>query len=94
MRARSWILACSRGAASYDRNNWHEPYVTKARDFSEVDDCDVAMLGGSLTMCVLWGELFPDALVVNSSIGGDVSEGVLCRLTPSSTSNQSGSASG
>lgn len=68
------------GGYSYDTNAWYEPYVSQARDLSQVTDCDVAMVGDSLTLYGLWGEFFPDLTLVNRGIGSDVTAGVLNRL--------------
>ena len=68
------------GGGPYYSNNWYEPYVSQARDLSEVTGCEVAMVGDSLTMYGLWDEFFPDLTVVNRGIGSDVTEGVLNRL--------------
>ncbi|WP_080802573.1 GDSL-type esterase/lipase family protein [Arabiibacter massiliensis] len=75
------------GGASHDENTWFEPFVSQARDLSLVEESDVVMLGDSLTMYGLWGELFPDARILNRGIGSDVSEGVLNRLDTVTSTN-------
>ena len=67
-------------AVSYASNKHYEPCVEQANGLSRVDDCDVVMVGDSLTMFGLWEEFFPESIVLNRGIDGDVSEGVLNRL--------------
>lgn len=46
------------------------------------DTTDIVMLGNSITDGCEWSELLGDPRIKNRGISGDVTEGVLCRLTP------------
>lgn len=66
--------------ASYEQNNWYEPYTYQARELTGISSCDVCMVGDSLTMYGLWNEFWPDLVVLNRGIGSDTSEGLVARI--------------
>ena len=71
------------GGASYEQNNWYEPYTYQARELTGISSCDVCMVGDSLTMYGLWNEFWPDLVVLNRGIGSDTSEGdISTKRTP------------
>ncbi|MRI63581.1 sialate O-acetylesterase [Ornithobacterium rhinotracheale] len=68
----------------FGQNQYSPYYHQRASLFEELPIMpnDVVFLGNSITDGAEWQELFPDVLIKNRGISGDVCQGVLDRLEP------------